>query len=67
MAKSNRKWLLLGVALLALIAFAPDREASFAISMQRVGDPAPQKIEAAVDLGLVAVSVLVTWSRRLGY
>lgn len=67
MAKRNRKWLVLGAALLALLAFAPDRQANLAISMQRAGDPSPQKVEAAVDLGLIAVSVLVTWSRRLGY
>lgn len=27
-------------------------------------DPAPYRIQAAVDLGLMAVSVLVTWTGR---
>lgn len=30
-----------------------------------VGDHAPARVQAAIDLGLVAVSVLVTWTRRL--
>jgi hypothetical protein len=29
-----------------------------------ITDPAPHKIEAAVDLGVFAVSLLVTWTAR---
>lgn len=54
------------LALLALIAFASsDRRADIEIRMQRVGDLSPERIEAVLDIGIVAISVLVTWSRRL--
>lgn len=29
-----------------------------------IADPAPRKIEAALDLGVFAVSLLVTWTAR---
>ncbi len=67
MFKRNRIVLALGVAALLLISFATDRRADIAVAMQRPGDVSPQKVEAVVDLGLVAISVLVTWSRRLDY
>ena len=67
MAKRNRIVLAFGAAALLLIALAPDRRADIAIAMQRQGDASPQRVEAALDLGLVAISVLVTWSRRLDY
>lgn len=67
MVKRNRIIVLIAAAALLLLSLAPDRHAGIAIAMQRVGDPSPQKVEAAVDLGLVAISVLVTWSRRLTY
>ena len=67
MAKRNRIVLALGVAALLLLSLAPDLRADIRVAMQRQGDVAPQRVEAAVDLGVVAVSVLVTWSRRLTY
>jgi hypothetical protein len=30
----------------------------------RTGDPAPHRFQAAVELGLVGVSLLYTWSAR---
>ncbi|NYT40527.1 hypothetical protein HZY97_07150 [Sphingomonas sp. R-74633] len=54
------------LAALALIPLAaPDHHANLQISLERAGDVAPQRLEAAFHLGLVAVSVLVTWSKRL--
>ncbi|MEP9357921.1 hypothetical protein [Sphingomonas sp. KR3-1] len=54
------------LAMLALIPLAsPDRRANFEIHMQRADDVSPQRVEAAFEIGLVAVSVLVTWSKRL--
>lgn len=32
----------------------------------RVDDPAPARVQAAIDLGLIGVSVLYTWTRRIG-
>ena len=67
MTQRNRRIVTIGAILLALIAFVPDRRADIAISVQRPDDVAPQKVQAVVDLGVVAVSVLVTWSKRLTY
>lgn len=67
MVKRNRTIVILAAAALLLLSLASERRADIAIAMQRPGDAAPQKVEAVVDLGLIAVSVLVTWSRRLDY
>jgi len=54
------------LAALALIPLAaPDRHANLEINLERAGDTAPQRLEAAFHFGLVAFSVLVTWSKRL--
>jgi len=52
------------VALAALAAPAP--RADIRILAHRSGDLAPHRFQAAADLGIFAVSVLVTWSERLG-
>ncbi len=67
MAKRNRTVLALGAAALLLISLATDWRADIAVAIERKGDLSPQKVEAVVDLGLVAISVLVTWSKRLDY
>jgi hypothetical protein len=67
MTQRNRRIVAIGAALLALLAFVPDRRADIAISIQRPDDVAPQRVQAVVDVGLVAVSVLVTWSKHLTY
>ena len=38
--------------------------ASLKIQMHDVTDVAPRKVEAAVDLGIAAVSLLVTWTAK---
>lgn len=54
------------LAALALLAFtSPNRRADIAVHMHRVDDLTPQRIEAVVDIGVFAISVLVTWSKRL--
>lgn len=68
MKQRSRTILLVAVAALGLIAFAsPDHRADIRILTHRPGDLAPQKAQAVVDLGLASISVLVTWSKRLGY
>lgn len=63
-----RDFLITGAALLAAVSFAaPDHQATIRILTHDPRDLAPQQVQAAVDLGLVGVSVLVTWSRRLTY
>ena len=32
----------------------------------QANDPAPAKVKAAIDLGLVGISILYTWTRRIG-
>jgi hypothetical protein len=68
MTKRLRAIVLSGAALAAMIAFtAPHHRADIEILTHRANDLSPQKVEAVVDLGLVGVSVLVTWSQRLNY
>lgn len=38
--------------------------ANIRIITHDLADPAPRKIEAAVDMGVFALSLLVTWSAR---
>jgi hypothetical protein len=66
--KQRRRTILIAVAAaLALIAFAsPHHRADIRILTHCAGDLDPQKAQAVVDLGLASISVLVTWSKRLG-
>lgn len=50
------------IAVLLLCLAARHPSASIRIATQDHRDPAPHRIEAAVDLGVVAVSLLWTWS-----
>lgn len=49
-------------ALLVLIAIVRHPTADIEILTHRTGDPAPHRIQAAVDLGVVAVKFLLTWT-----
>ncbi|WP_353204214.1 hypothetical protein [Sphingomonas sp.] len=49
-------------ALLALVAVARHPSADIQILTHDAADRAPHHVKAALDLGLVAVSVLVTWT-----
>ena len=64
----RRRILIAAVAALGLIAFAaPGHRADIRNLTHNPGDLDPQKAQAVVDLGLASISVLVTWSKRLGY
>ncbi|WP_423604333.1 hypothetical protein [Sphingomonas sp. MS122] len=52
-----------GAALLA-IATLPHPTADIQILTHEVTDTAPRKIQAAVDLGILAVSVIYTWTAK---
>ena len=68
MKQRRRTILIAAVAALGLIAFAsPDHRADIRILTHHPADLDPQKAQAVVDLGLASISVLVTWSKRLGY
>jgi hypothetical protein len=66
MRKSRQAMLIGAAALLALAAFSssPPR-ADIRILAHQSGDRTPQRMQAAIDVGIFAVSVLITWSKRL--
>jgi uncharacterized YccA/Bax inhibitor family protein len=49
-----------GLALIVLAARHPT--ADFRLITHETSDPSPHRMQAAVDLGLVGVSVLYTWT-----
>jgi hypothetical protein len=58
----RRRTILIAAAILAVVAVARHPSADIEILTHRAGDPAPQKIQAAVDLGIVAVKFVLTWT-----
>lgn len=61
----QRRKVLLGIAAIALIAgVAHHPSADIRVMTHDAGDLAPQRFQAAVDLGLMGVSVLVTWTAK---
>lgn len=66
MDKKRFRIVMLGVAVLAMLAvFAPDNRADIRILMHEQSDRNPHRMQAAIDVGLVAISVLVTWTEKL--
>jgi hypothetical protein len=62
----KRKIAMAGAALLVLTAITvPHPHANIEILAHHQGDLSPQKLQAVVDVGVFAVSVLVTWSRHI--
>ena len=65
MIERRRKIVIAGAAALALLALtAKHPRADIQILTHQAGDLSPRKLQAAVDTGMFAVSVLVTWSRQ---
>lgn len=52
------------MGLLALAAMVRHPSADIQILTHRAGDTDPHKVQAAVDLGVVAVKFLLTWTGR---
>lgn len=61
-AMQRRRTLLIAAALLAVVAVARHPSANIEILTHQANDPAPHKVQAAVDLGVVAVKFLLTWT-----
>lgn len=61
--RDRRRLLIAGGAIMALMAVQRPT-ADLRLITHNVGDPNPQRVQAVVDLGLMAVSVLVTWTGR---
>lgn len=62
--RERRIGFLVAVTLLLVLAVRHPT-ADIRILTHDVADRTPARVQAAVDLGVVAVSVLVTWSKRL--
>ena len=58
----KRRMIVAMAALLALVALVRHPTADIEILTHRDGDPTPHRIQAAVDLGVVAVKFLLTWT-----
>lgn len=61
--RDRRKLIVAGALALAVVA-AQRPTANVRVITHDLTDPAPHRMEAAVDLGLMAVSVLVTWTAK---
>ncbi len=59
--RNRRMGVALVVAALMLLA-ARHPTANIRLITHDIGDPAPHRMQAAVDLGLVGVSILYTWT-----
>ncbi|MGL4314210.1 MAG: hypothetical protein ACRCSO_09505 [Sphingomonas sp.] len=60
----NRRIALLLVALALVASAFRHPSATITVATQDVGDPAPHRFQAAVDVGLMAVSVIITWTSK---
>ena len=53
---------MIAMAMLAIVAVARHPSADIEILTHRAGDPSPHKVQAAVDLGIVAIKFVLTWT-----
>lgn len=68
MSLRNRRLIVAGAAAaLLLMATAAPRHADFQILAAEKGDADPQRVHAAIDMGWMAVSVLITWTRKFAH
>ncbi|MEO5939116.1 MAG: hypothetical protein ABIQ43_08920 [Sphingomonas sp.] len=58
----RRRTILIAAAVLAVAAAARHPTADIEILTHQSGDQSPRKVQAAVDLGIVAVKFLLTWT-----
>ena len=55
--------IVLGIAAIAIVGIQHP-SADLSIQTHQQGDLSPRRVQAAFDIGLASVSVLVTWSAR---
>jgi hypothetical protein len=66
MRARNRIIVIGAAAALLLISYAsPNHRADIRILAAEKGDANPHRMQAAIDLGVVAISVLITWTSQL--
>lgn len=58
----RRRTILAAAAILAVVALARHPSADIEILTHQASDPAPHRVQAAVDLGIVAVKFVLTWT-----
>ena len=58
----NRRMIVAAAALGLLALSARHPTADFQLLTHEAGDPAPHRMQAALDLGLVGVKLLYTWT-----
>lgn len=61
----RRPYGLVLIALLVLLLAVRHPTTDIRINLHDTTDPTPRQIVAAIDTGLMAVSVLVTWTQRI--
>lgn len=60
----DRRIVLVVMAALLLAVFARHPSADIRILTHDAADRAPHRVQAAIDLGLASISVLVTWTAK---
>lgn len=64
----DRRRFRIGIAIAAALALfvliSPHNRADIRILTAEQGDVSPRKMQAVIDLGIVAISVLYTWSEK---
>lgn len=63
--RNRRIGLIVAAALLFAVSMRHPT-ADIRILAHDTADRSPQRVQAAIDIGVFAVSVLVTWTKRLG-
>lgn len=58
----NRRIALFGALALVMVAATRHPSADLRILLHDPSDLAPHRVQAAIDLGVMAVSVLITWT-----
>jgi len=66
MDQGKRRIVVAAIAAVALFAaVSPHNRADIRLLMHDKADLSPHRMQAAIDLGLFAVSVLVTWTSKI--
>ena len=66
MEKRRTRIVIAAIAALALFAvISPSNRAEIRILTHEKDDLSPHKMQAAIDIGLVAISILYTWTDKL--
>lgn len=60
----NRRMMFALLALTLLVVAVRHPTADLRVITHRASDPAPQQVHAAVDLGVMAFSLLITWTAK---